>query len=310
MPRVLLVFIDGIGLGPDLPQVNPFAAHGPCWGLDRPLTLSGAGAHAAAVVAPTDAALGVPGLPQSATGQSTLLTGVNAAALLGQHLSAYPNERLKTCLAEHGIFSWCRKQGLSATFANGYRQEYWEMVARGKLRHSATTLAVLGGQGRLRDEKDFIAGEAVYHDLTGQFLRLLGREVPLISPREAGQRVARLAERHDFTLFEFFLTDLVGHRGHWEHARQLLNSLDEFIRTLLDVLDLGQTALLVASDHGNFEDLSVPTHTLNPVPTILYGPIARQQAAAIHSLTDIMPVIRQLLLGLGRRETGGTASGG
>lgn len=299
MPRVLFVFIDGIGLGPDVPETNPFAAYGPGWGLDRPLTRSGAGEHARAVVVPTDATLGVDGLPQSATGQCTLLTGVNAAALLGQHLSAYPNERLKACLAEQGIFSWCREQGFSATFANGYRREYWEMVSRGKLRHSATTLAVLGGQGRLRGEQDFIAGEAVYHDLTGRFLRLLGREVPLLSPREAGQRVAGLAERHDFTLFEFFLTDLVGHRRHWEHARQLLDSLDEFIRTLLEILNLSQTALLVASDHGNFEDLSVSSHTRNPVPTILYGPAARQQAEAIHSLTDIAPVMKKLLLGAG-----------
>lgn len=295
MPRVLLVFIDGIGLGPDDPLTNPFAALGPCWGLDRSLTLSGAGEHARAVVVPTDATLGIEGLPQSATGQTSLLTGVNAAALLGQHLAAYPNERLKTCLAEQGIFSWCRTRGLSATFANSYRKEYWDLVERGKLRHSATTLAVLGAQGRLRNEDDFGAGEAVYHDLTGHFLRLLGREVPLISPREAGERVARLAERHDFTLFEFFLTDLVGHRGHGEHARQLLEHLDAFIRTLLDTLDLGQTALLVASDHGNFEDLSTPSHTRNPVPTILYGPMARQQAETIHSLVDIMPVMRSIL---------------
>jgi 2,3-bisphosphoglycerate-independent phosphoglycerate mutase len=295
VPRVLLLFIDGIGLGPDLPATNPFAAFGPCWGLDRSLTLSGAGAQAAAVVAPTDATLGVDGLPQSATGQSALLTGVNTSALLGQHLSAYPNERLKTCLAEQGIFTWCREQGLSATFANSYRKEYWELVERGKLRHSATTLSVLGAQGRLRDERDFAAGEAVYHDLTGHFLRLLGREVPLLTPREAGQRVARLAEHHDFTLFEFFLTDLVGHRRNWEHARQLLEQLDAFIRTLLETLDLHQTALLVASDHGNFEDLSVATHTRNPVPTILYGPVARQQAQAIHSLLDIMPAMKNIL---------------
>lgn len=295
MPRVLLIFIDGIGLGPDLPDTNPFAAYGPCWGLDRPLTQSGAGAHAAAVVVPTDATLGIDGLPQSATGQTSLLTGVNAAALLGQHLSAYPNARLKTCLAEQGIFAWCRAQGLSATFANSYRKEYWEMVERGKLRHSATTLAVLGSGGRLRNEDDFGTGEAVYHDLTGHFLRLLGREVPLISPREAGKRVARLAERHDFTLFEFFLTDLIGHRQDQKHARRLLEQLDTFIRTLLETLDLGKTALLVASDHGNFEDLSTPSHTRHPVPTILYGPAAQPQADAIHSLVDIMPAMKTIL---------------
>ncbi|MEW6516600.1 MAG: alkaline phosphatase family protein [candidate division FCPU426 bacterium] len=296
MPHVLLIFIDGIGLGPDDPAINPFAAFGPCWGLDRSLTQSGIGAHAAAEVVATDATLGIPGLPQSATGQSALLTGVNTARLLGRHLSAYPNEKLKTCLSENGIFTWCRGQGLSATFANGYRREYWEMVERGKLRHSATTLSVLGAQGRLRGEEDFAAGEAVYHDITGHFLRLLGREVPLLTPQAAAQRLAGLAERHDFTLFEFFLTDLVGHRGHWDQARPLLERLDGLLTTLVERLDLRETALLIASDHGNFENLSVPAHTLNPVPTILYGPTARKIADSIHSLTDILPGIKRLLL--------------
>ena len=36
--------------------------------------------------------LGIEGLPQSATGQTALFTGINAAQLLGRHLFGFPNQ--------------------------------------------------------------------------------------------------------------------------------------------------------------------------------------------------------------------------
>jgi hypothetical protein len=37
-----------------------------------------------------DASLCVPGLPQSATGQAALLTGLNAPELMGRHIEGFP----------------------------------------------------------------------------------------------------------------------------------------------------------------------------------------------------------------------------
>lgn len=295
MSNVLLIFIDGLGLGADDPARNPLAATGITLGSDVPLTLAQAGQSKQAAVIPTDACLGLPGLPQSATGQCTLLSGVNAAALLGQHLPAYPNPTLARLLAEHGMFTWCRDQGLSATFANGYSREYWRMVEQGKRRHSATTLAVLGAGGRFRDEQDFNQGSALYHDITGHALRLLGRDIPPLAPEEAGRRLARLAAENRFTLFEYFLTDVAGHRRQWDSALIFLEHLDVMIRTVLQESDLSQLAVICTSDHGNFEDFSVPGHTRNPVPTILYGPVARQLAPDIASLVDIAPAMQRVL---------------
>src|SRR5689334_10134848 len=76
---VLLIFIDGVGIGRR-------GAHNPLDGLeseffsifaDEEPHLSFDGRMAA-----TDARLGIDGLPQSATGQTTMLTGINAAALI------------------------------------------------------------------------------------------------------------------------------------------------------------------------------------------------------------------------------------
>ena len=71
--RVLYVFIDGVGYGPAGGQnpVCPEVCPTLCALMEGAVRL--------------DACLGVPGLPQSATGQATLYTGVNAAQVMGRH---------------------------------------------------------------------------------------------------------------------------------------------------------------------------------------------------------------------------------
>ena len=97
---VIMVFLDGVGLGRDDPATNPLARPDTVPGLER-LTLHrlvardfpwiGESCGGVAV----DATLGIPGLPQSATGQAALLTSVNASALLGRHQNGFPGVRLR-----------------------------------------------------------------------------------------------------------------------------------------------------------------------------------------------------------------------
>ncbi|RKX91243.1 MAG: phosphoglyceromutase, partial [Spirochaetes bacterium] len=92
MKKLFLFFIDGIGLGDDIhdnPVRTLFASVTGNTSLVRtgaPLIFEGG------VVVPADACLGVEGIPQSATGQATIFTGVNASKFLGYHLTAIPNE--------------------------------------------------------------------------------------------------------------------------------------------------------------------------------------------------------------------------
>ena len=79
-------------------------------------------------------------------------------------------------------------------------------------------------------------------------------------------------------------------------ARQVLSSLDTFLSALLDnALQNGHT-LLVTSDHGNLEDLSVKTHTVNPVPFVAIGPKAGL-FSDVRSLVDVVPAIIQTVSG-------------
>ena len=214
--RITLVFLDGVGLGADDPGLNPLARVDTLPNLGRlmgrrllPLDFPWQNERGGGVA--VDATLGVPGLPQSATGQVSLLTGVNAQAALGRHQNGFPGKLLQGILAEHSIFRRFQERGQPSTFANAFTAEYFAAVATGRWRHSATTLASLAGGVRLRLLADLLAGQAVYQDLTRETLIQRGYDVPLSTPEDAGGTLARIAAEFDFTLFEYFQTDLAGH---------------------------------------------------------------------------------------------------
>src|SRR5919108_3810781 len=108
MPRVLLVFLDGVGLGDDDASYNPFVtASLPVLHalLDaRPIVRASAPFHAArASLVALDATLGVAGTPQSGTGQATLLTGVNAAQRCGRHFGPWVPAQLRPLVRNENV---------------------------------------------------------------------------------------------------------------------------------------------------------------------------------------------------------------
>ena len=311
--RVVLVFVDGLGLGdpssPDNPCRDPrlrilanFRPSGwapppdggrpdalPGVVRDRPLP------HGGAVWA-TDASLGVSGLPQSATGQTTLFTGVNAALVLNRHLYGYPTRTLQRILLQHSILKRLTEAGKRAVFANAFRPLFFALGEEiWKRPMSASSWANRAAGLPFRSVEDLLAGRAVYQDITHDSARDRGVDIPLREPETAGAILASVAALHHFTLFEFFQTDKAGHamdRGKAEHE---LWKLERFLAAVLDGLDLDRTVLLVTSDHGNIEDLSVKTHTHNPVPTLAFGPGAEGLASRLDRLEGFTPAILQTL---------------
>ena len=294
----LLVFLDGVGLGPAEPGRNPFAA------LDLPAfaRLAGGQRWTAAldpiarpdlVVRPLDATLGVEGLPQSGTGQAALFGGFNAPALAGRHFGPYPPSSVRPTLAERSVFARLVRAGHAPgrlAFANAYPDRFFRYVeARG--RWTGTTFIAHEAGVRLRRHADLAAGEALAADLTAQgWPERLGPAVPTTTEAEAGRRLARLARAHAFTLFEFFLTDKAGHAQDPARAAAVLGALDRFLAALLDALDPARDLVVVSSDHGNLEDLSVKTHTRHPVPLVAWGAGAGAFARA-ETLADVAPAL-------------------
>jgi len=293
MENVLLFFIDGLGIGTRGPH-NPFD------GLEEvaPLAIFQAERTLVpfdGVLAPTDACMGVAGRPQSASGQTTILTGINAPAAIGYHKQGFPNQALLDIIREHSIFVQLKKAGIHPiAFANTYTRAFFESRPRWV---SATTAAVEAAGLSFNTLPDLIAGRAVYQDFTNATLIERGETVKLRTPEEAGDVLSDIVAANKFTLYEYFITDKIGHAQDREAANRVLPMLGRFIRTLLAKLDLERSTVILTSDHGNIEDLSVRNHTLNPVPTIVWGKGREMIASRTRSLVDITPAIVERLTG-------------
>ena len=289
---MLFLFLDGVGLGAAGPH-NPLSTL-PLAALER--LAGGAWTDALApiaapghVVRAIDATLGVDGLPQSGTGQAALFTGRNAARLHGAHYGPTPPTTVRDTVREHSVFAQLRDAGVGElAFANAYPDRFFDLVEpRG--RWTCTTLAARAAGVPLRRAADLLAGRALAADLTGAtWQRLFTPGLDVVTPAAAGRRLAEIARRHRFTLFEFFLTDKAGHSRDPERAAAVLRDLDALVGGVREAL--GDRLLVVTSDHGNLEDLSTKSHTRNPVPLIAVGPGADAFAEAT-SLTDVTPAV-------------------
>jgi 2,3-bisphosphoglycerate-independent phosphoglycerate mutase len=296
---VLFVFLDGVGLaaaGPEnplsqvpMPQVRDL--------LGKPLILDDGYAaltHDGLTFRALDACLGVPGLPQSATGQTALFTGVNAPALVGDHVSAFPTGQLREIIAEHSVLKQVANLDRRVLFANAHSDRFWQMIEQRKLRLGASTLTALAAGDAIPTLDDLLEGRAVLWDITHEIASgHLGYELPVVPPEVAGARLARLATEYDLVLFESFLTDLAGHRR--IEPEWVLPRLDAFLGAILAHRS-PETTVVVSSDHGNLEDTTTKAHTTNPVPLLVVGPAANcfRHATAI---TDVVPVILALFSG-------------
>ncbi len=302
MRRVLFLFLDGVGLGRDDPQTNPLAAAAlPTLNAlfdGKPLTAStGRYSRGGAHLIPTDARLGVPGRPQSATGQAAILTGVNAPARLGEHYGPRPDQRVRDILDEAGIFARLHAAGHATAFVNAYPQRYFDAVNRGKRLLSAVPYAARRGGLQLRTWREMQARQALSANFTGQGWRTqLGYpDLPLYTPREAGAQFWRLAQPVRFAFFEHWQTDVLGHYRNLRGAVEDFERIDGFLAGLLDAMDWQETLLIIASDHGNVEDCSIRKHTDNPALTVLIGAQSEHYAHRIRRLDDFAALITEFL---------------
>src|SRR5437764_2761942 len=203
MENVLLLFIDGLGIGTR-------GSHNPFDGLNdaEPLALfqnEDPQIPFNGVLVRTDARLGIEGRPQSASGQTTILTGINAPAMIGYHKQGFPNQALLDIIREHSIFKQLSEAGIKpVAFANTYTKRFFANRPRWI---SATTAAVEAAGGRFNIIEDLKAGHALYHDFTNAMLIEHGEEVPLRAPEEAGEILSGIAAANRFALYEYFITD-------------------------------------------------------------------------------------------------------
>ncbi|WP_165875815.1 peptidase [Hazenella coriacea] len=297
---VILLFIDGVGLGEEA-EYNPWFSYDPPFFKEilngNYLTHHSVGKYGSEILLlATDSKLGVEGIPQSATGQAAIFTGNNAPKMLGRHMSGLPFRRLRNWVKEDNIYLQLQAKDWSATFANSYTQEYFARPATQRGWVSVTTAALQSSGQPIRYFSELLAGEAVYHDITRQTLKKVLPDVNEITPEQAARDCLGIARQAEVVIHEFFLSDRAGHKRDPQLISWVIETYDRFLGELTKRKATNDTIVLV-SDHGNSEDLRVPTHTENPVPTLIIGDTgAIEELGLSHwDLTCIAPLVRCLV---------------
>lgn len=295
----LFLFLDGVGIGDENPEINPFFSarldnfrkiFGGVPSRDRQALQNGN-----SFVEPSDALLGVEGLPQSGTGQTALFTGVNAAKIIGMHFGPYPHSQIRPVLEEKNIFRVLKDLGADVYFANAFPRQFFEYVESGHRKLSATTMSCMMTGIPVCDAASLRKGEGISADITAErWPTELGySDVTPVTAFEAGKRLGHIAGKHDFTMFEYFLTDKAGHDMNRKLAETSLENLDDLLGGVAHG-GLDKLTILISSDHGNVEDLSVKTHTLNPSLTAVAGEHAEFFMGKLISICDVTPRIVEL----------------
>jgi phosphopentomutase len=291
-----MIFIDGVGIGKKDYEFNPFFKYG----FKTFEKIFGETPHLekqcldknGTFCFPTDANLGVVGLPQSGTGQVSIFCGVNAPEIVGKHFGPFPYSTTIPILAEKNIFKTFKELGKSAYFANAYPKVFFDYIQSGKTRLNTTALACKQSGVKLNTVTDVRKGHALTAEITNErWNRRLNYKLNVIKPETAAKRLLKITLENNFTLYEFFLTDHLGHGRIINEFDDIYNNLDRFLLAVISEMNQREVTLIICSDHGNFEDLSVKTHTFNPALTITTGMYARNLAEEIHDLTEIKPII-------------------
>ena len=309
MPRMIFIFLDGVGIGKSEPS-NPFHRAGAsylpffgqnlCWTDQTP-------------VKPIDPLFGIPGFPQSATGQTTLYTGKAVPVLLNRHQGTTPNKFMRKIIREYNLISLLKNKRVKATFINAYpvfarffnsghinikadgrfefSREFPELF---KKRISVTSCMMISSRIKPFDEGDILAGKSIYQDYSNRELTKRGLSLPEFTPEKAAEILFKQSRQYDFMLYEYFQTDIYAHRKSVSECTDLIKKLNRLIERLVTLLDKRTDTLLITSDHGNLEDCSVHTHTLNPVPLIVWGKGSQKLREAISTIADVTPAIARL----------------
>lgn len=301
--KFLFLFMDGIGLGGEDPNTNPFAKAAmpnliELLGGRRLVRAASPADGERASLRALDAQMGMEGLPQSATGQAALLTGENVPELVGEHYGPKPNKAVAKVIEQGTVFQELQERGYQVALLNSYPERYFEGIHSGKRLYSAIPLAMTKAGVKLKTADDLHNGEAISADFTGEGWRRIFNDgkAPVMDPHEAGVYLAELVWGYDLAFFEYWPSDFAGHKQDEAEAVRLLENFDGVLGGLIEKWDDEQGLILITSDHGNMEDLSTRRHTANLVPALVIGgkEMRRQFCRDLKTLADVAPAIRAL----------------
>ena len=128
-------------------------------------------------------------------------------------------------------------------------------------------------------------------DLTRETIQDRYPDIPVIPPQRAAEHLFRIARENDFTLFEFFQTDVAGHSMDYTRACAVLRTYDRFLAALVRFAEAAGITIVLTSDHGNIEAMNERGHTRNPIPFVVFGPKENAIRDKVSSLEDVMSAV-------------------
>lgn len=127
---------------------------------------------------------------------------------------------------------------------------------------------------------------------------------PEMSAREVTEKLieAHHKNNYDLVVVNYANPDMVGHSGNLEASIKAVETVDECLAQLCQLIDEKGGFLIVTADHGNVEqiydeEMKQPhtAHTLNPVPFVIYGKDAQNLTLQSGQLSDVAPTILKLM---------------
>src|ERR1035437_3258534 len=156
--------------------------------------------------------MGVEGFPQSGTGQTSSFCGINAPLFVGKHFGPYPYSTLIPVIKEKNIFLEFIRRGKKAFFMNAYPKVFFDYINSGKQRLSVTSLSSKLSGMKFNTIDDVREGRALTSEITNERWNLkLGYKLDIIEPSLAALRLLTVASKNDLVVYEYFLTDHLGH---------------------------------------------------------------------------------------------------
>lgn len=252
MTGIVWLALDGLGHPDDAPEGSVWEVALPTL---RPLMDAGLA---------LDARLGMPGLPQSGTGQACWLTGRDAVRDMGEHFGPHPGPTLQRLLRAGALPGRIVRAGGRAALANHYPPAYFAAQER-RPRIGCFPFSFLAAGLSLNPP----GVPHVPATLGLGYAHPWPPQVQLAEITRLGEALARAAREQDLLVCDLWFGDHLGHRGRDPIPPEVLRGGQAYLQRVdalvLGLLDAGARVVL-SSDHGNLEDLHVKSHTVARVP--------------------------------------------